>query len=47
MNSNPLTEVSNNTTADSMTADPESGAEDGYIEVDIGDTLYQISIYQP
>jgi len=42
---NQLQGVSGDTTADSMTADPESGAEDGYIEVVLDGSTYQIPIY--
>ena len=42
---NAIMEPSSDTTADGMTADPESGAEDGYIEVVIGGSTYQIPIY--
>jgi|GEM_PF-2883782 len=40
------TDVPNTTTADAMTADPESASEDGYVTVNIGGTDYQIPIYQ-
>lgn len=33
------------TTADGMTADPETDTEDGYLEIDINGTKYQIPIY--
>ena len=33
------------TTADSMTADPESATEDGYLTFDIGGTTYQTPLY--
>lgn len=46
LRNNQLKDVSNNTTGDSMTADPESGTEDGFIEIDIGGTIYQVPIYQ-
>lgn len=35
------------TTNDSMTANPESDTEDGFIEVDIGGTRFQIPAYSP
>jgi len=35
------------TTADSMTANPESDTEDGFIEVDINGTRFQIPAYSP
>jgi len=34
-------------TADSMTADPEADTEDGYIEVEIEGTVYQVPVYSP
>jgi len=45
-NGSTLVDPSGNEAADSMTADPESAAEDGYIEIEIGGTTYQIPIYQ-
>jgi hypothetical protein len=33
------------TSADSMTADPENGTEDGYIEVEIDGTVFQVPVY--
>jgi len=41
-----LKDVSNNQTADSMTANPEADTEDGFIEVELGGTAYQIPVYQ-
>lgn len=35
------------TTGDSMTADPESQTEDGFVEVDINGTRFQIPAYSP
>jgi len=35
-----------NDTNDGMTADPETATEDGYLNVDIGGTSYQIPVYQ-
>lgn len=32
-------------TSDSMTANPETGTEDGYLTITIGGTNYQIPIY--
>jgi len=36
-----------NTTADSMTANPEADSEDGYIEIEVAGTVYQVPIYSP
>ena len=41
-----LRDPPNNTTADSMTADPETATEDGYIEFTISGMTYQVPIYQ-
>jgi len=41
-----IADPANSTAADSMTADPESASEDGFIEVDIGGTTYQVPMYQ-
>jgi hypothetical protein len=41
-----LKDVSNNQTADSMTANPEADTEDGFIKVELGGTAYQIPVYQ-
>jgi len=45
MNDNVIADPSNNTTADSMTANPETDSEDGYIEVEIDGTTRQIPFY--
>jgi len=41
-----IADPAHNTSADSMTADPESASEDGYVEVDIDGTTYQVPMYQ-
>lgn len=43
---NALQDPPNDTTTDGMTADPESDTEEGYIEVEIEETTYQIPIYK-
>jgi len=45
MGDNIIKDPSNAVANDNMTADPETDTEDGYIEVDIGGTIYQIPIY--
>lgn len=35
------------TTSDAMTANPESDTEDGYIEIRLDGTLYQVPVYTP
>ena len=44
---NTFQDPTSNETADSMTADPETASEDGYIEVRVNGTDYQIPIYAP
>jgi hypothetical protein len=41
-----IADPAHNTSADSMTADPESASEDGFVEVDIDGTTYQVPMYQ-
>jgi len=41
-----IADPANTTSADSMTADPESASEDGFVEVDIDGTTYQVPMYQ-
>jgi len=41
-----IADPAHNTSADSMTADPESASEDGFVEVDINGTTYQVPMYQ-
>lgn len=45
LNDNLIKNVSNNNTADSMTSNPETDSEDGYIEVDIDGSTKQIPFY--
>jgi len=45
LNDNLIIDPSNNATADSMTANPETDSEDGYIEVEIDGTTRQIPFY--
>jgi len=45
LNDNLIIDPSNNTTADSMTANPETDSEDGFIEVEINGTTRQIPFY--
>jgi hypothetical protein len=44
-NAEAMTLQSSTETADGMTADPESGAEDAYLSVQIGANSYQIPLY--
>lgn len=47
LNGNKLENVQGTETADGMTADPETAAEDAYITISIGGTDYQIPCYTP